>query len=463
MKTKHIKKTKIIATIGPASMSKTILKKMFLAGMNCARINTAHGDFIQYKKMIENIRSVSKIPIMLDIKGPEIRVKTNSSVELRKGETVEVGFDKNSPVRFTYNLYNEIKKGTLILMEDGEVKTKVFDKVNGKLILKAVSGCTIKDSKSINIPSIKLKTPALSKKDKESIKFAIRNKVPYIALSFTRNAEDVNRIKRLMKGSNIGVISKIENFEGIENIDEIIDVSEGVMVARGDLGIEIEFEKLPMFQKEIIAKCNRHGKIVIVATQMLQSVIENPRATRAEISDVANAILDGADSVMLSGETAVGRYPINAINIMKKIALEVENDASNAAMIHPPKGVSEKITRTIFDLSEHLNPDAIIAITRSGYVPRMITKYRIDMPLIAVTDNKVVFEQLQLVYAVRPLLVKSLNKNKEIYEIARVCTYKGAVNAKDLVIFASGSNEPYRKLSRIEIHKIGDLLEFRGR
>jgi len=452
------KKTKIIATIGPASMRKSVLKKMYESGLNCARINTAHGTFSEYKTIIKRIREVCNIPIMLDIKGPEVRLKTTGDIPLKKGQKIEVGFDKGSLVSFTYNLYDEVKKNTLILIEDGKIKTKVVDKKNNALILKSLTDSVLKNGKGVNIPSVNLKTPPLSKKDAKAIEFAIKNKIEYIALSFTRNAEDIERVKKLLKNSGIKIIAKIENSEGIQNIKEILDSCSGIMVARGDLGIEIAAERLPILQKKLIKKANQLRKIAIVATEMLQSMIKNSRATRAETSDVANAILDGADAVMLSGETAVGNYPVNAVNTMKKIALQVENHTENKINTHI-KSISEAIAESAYELSENLRPNLIIVITKSGYTPKMIARYRVDMPILAVTDNKLVSKQLELVYAVKPLLVPVLNKNITAKDMIKVCSQHKLTKRNDLIVFVSGSHKPKRQVNRIEVHKVSDLLD----
>ncbi len=316
-------KTKIIATIGPACMSHSILRQMARSGMNIARINTAHGDFEQYDEIIRLTRNIKNIPVMVDIKGPEIRVRLNEELIVKRGKEYEFFYKDKRPC-FSYDFSKEIKVGEHVFFDNGQIKSRVKKKGKKSVILVFSKNNTIMPNKGVNIPGKKLNIPSLSKKDVKAVKYSVKKGIEFIALSFTRNKEDVKNLKRLIKNSEIKIISKIENLEGIKNIDEIIDASEGVMIARGDLGVEIPQERIPGIQKKIIRKCREKAKMSIVATQMLESMTFKPVPTRAEVSDVANAILDGANAVMLSGETASGKYPVKAVKVMRKIVREAE-------------------------------------------------------------------------------------------------------------------------------------------
>jgi len=294
-----LKKTKIICTIGPASLSKEVLERMYRAGMNGARINTAYGDLEQYRVIVNNIREVADIPIIVDIKGPEIRLRVRRKRTLKKGEIVEIGFN-HEEISFNHDFYEKMGVGDEIYIDNGKIRTRVVEKKSGVLRLLVMNSGEIDDGKGVNIPKKQLFVPSLSKKDLEIIEFAKEYDVEYIALSFTRDAQDVKNLRMKAVGFEGGIIAKIENFEGVKNFEKILDVVDCIMIARGDLGIEIELERVPLVQKSIIRRCNQRGKTVVTATDMLESMIHQPVPTRAEVSDVANAILDGTDAVMLS-------------------------------------------------------------------------------------------------------------------------------------------------------------------
>ena len=286
-----MKKTKIICTIGPASLSTEILEKMYQAGMNGARINTAYENLDQYKIIVNNIRETADLPIIIDIKGPEIRLQAKRRKTVKKGDILEVGFD-HEEISFNHNFYDKMNVGDYVYIDNGKIKTRVIEKNNGILRLLVMNGGEIADGKGVNIPNKQLSVPSLSKKDLEIIKFAKESDVEYIALSFTREAQDVDNLKIEAERFKGRIIAKIENFEGVKNFEEILDAVECVMIARGDLGVEIELERVPLVQKSIIRLCNQRGKTVVTATDMLESMIYQPTPTRAEVSDVANAILD---------------------------------------------------------------------------------------------------------------------------------------------------------------------------
>ena len=336
-----MRKTKIVCTIGPASESEEMLEKLIKAGMNVARLNFSHGDHAEHKARIDTIREVSKrlgktVGILLDTKGPEIRTHNmkDGVIELEKGNEVIVSMTEvegtSEKFSVTYdNLINDVDEGSYILLDDGliELQVKSIDKTNGEVLCDILNTGELKNKKGVNLPGVKVSLPGITDKDAEDIKFGISEGVDFIAASFVRRPSDVLDIRKLLEAqnnTNISIIPKIENQEGIDNIKEILEVSDGLMVARGDMGVEIPPESVPMVQKDLIRQCNKLGKPVITATQMLDSMQRNPRATRAEASDVANAIYDGTDAVMLSGETAAGQYPEEAVKTMRNIAVSAE-------------------------------------------------------------------------------------------------------------------------------------------
>ncbi|MCW4046304.1 MAG: pyruvate kinase [Candidatus Bathyarchaeota archaeon] len=319
-------KTKIVCTLGPASFSYEVIKDMHEAGLSGVRINTAYGSMEQYKRTIECVREIGEIPIILDVKGPEIRINANRMV-VNKGEFFDVGFGDKEP-SFNWDFYDKMAVGDLVIIDNGKVRTQVFEKFDRQLRLKVISEGEIADGKGVNVPNKQLSVPTLSEKDKEIVHFSVEHDIDYIALSFTRNVQDIINLKTEAEDFKGAIIAKIENPEGISNFNEILEHSDGIMVARGDMGVELEPEKVPAIQKSIIKACNQKGKPVITATEMLESMMSHPLPTRAEVSDVANAILDGTDATMLSGETAVGKYPVESVAMMSRIAAEAEK--SNA-------------------------------------------------------------------------------------------------------------------------------------
>lgn len=323
-----MKKTKVLCTIGPSSASKETIVRMVNAGMNGVRVNTAYGEFTQYSSTIDNVREVADIPIVFDIKGPEIRLKAAQKIAVEKGEVLKVGFNSEE-ISFNHDFYEKMEVNDAVYIDNGKIRTKVVEKNSRMVHLLFMNGGVLDDGKGVNVPNKKLATTTFRKEDLEIIRFATERGVEYFALSFVRNTHDLENFKSQVSGFEGGLIAKIENSEGVDNFDEILEVADGIMVARGDLGVEIEPEKVPLVQKAIIRKCNQHGKIVITATEMLESMIQQPNPTRAEVSDVANAILDGTDTVMLSGETAIGKYPVEAVEMMARIAGETEKAAEN--------------------------------------------------------------------------------------------------------------------------------------
>ncbi len=455
-----MKKTKIVATIGPASESEEILRELFLSGLNVCRLNFSHGSHEEHKIRIDNIKKVRKeldlpIGIMLDTKGPEIRLGDfkEGTIELKQEDiftltTRDIIGDK-SIVSISYKgLPGDIEKGSIILIDDGLVELKVLEIIDGRDIkCVALNNGILKNHKGVNIPNVKINLPAITEKDIDDILFGIENEVDFIAPSFIRKASDVLNIRKILEdnnGSEIEIIAKIENQEGVDNIDEILKASNGIMVARGDLGVEIETEEMPMVQKDLIRKSNIMGKPVITATQMLDSMMRNPRPTRAEVTDVANAILDGSGAIMLSGETAAGNYPVESVKMMCKIAFRTEESIDYTELFNSKSEKTEisttnAIGRATCTTAADLGASAIITATSSGYTSRAISKFRPKAPIIAATTKESVMRRLSLVWGVYPVLSPYKNTTDDVIEISIESTReKGYVDEGDLVVITAG-------------------------
>lgn len=455
-----MKKTKIVGTIGPASNSVETLKELFRQGLNVCRINFSHGDHETHLNTINNIKKAREelnlpIAIMLDTKGPEIRLGKFGvdHVDIELGDiftftTRDVVGDETI-VNVSYdNLANDVKPGDRILVDDGLVGFEVIEIINNTDIkCKALNYGEIKDNKGVNIPNVIVNLPALTEKDISDIKFGIENDIDFIAASFIRKASDVTNIRKILEennGQNISIISKIENREGVDNIDEILRVTDGIMVARGDLGVEIETEIMPLVQKDLIRRCNELGKPVITATQMLDSMIRNPRPTRAEVTDVANAILDGTSAIMLSGETAAGKHPVESVETMRKIAITTENALNYKNILKEKSNTTEDNTtnaigRATCYTASDLNASAIITATSSGYTSRAISKFRPKAPIIAATDKVSTLRKLSLEWGVYPVLTpESINTDEVIDNSVKSAIENGYVKEGDLVIITAG-------------------------
>jgi len=455
-----LKKTKIICTIGPASLSTEILEKMYQAGMNGARINTAYGNLDQYKIIVNNIRETADLPIIIDIKGPEIRLQAKRRKTVKKGDILEVGFD-HEEISFNHNFYDKMNVGDYVYIDNGKIKTRVIEKNNGILRLLVMNGGEIADGKGVNIPNKQLSVPSLSKKDLEIIKFAKESDVEYIALSFTRDAQDVDNLKIEAEGFKGRIIAKIENFEGVKNFEEILDAVECVMIARGDLGVEIELERVPLVQKSIIRLCNQRGKTVVTATDMLESMIYQPTPTRAEVSDVANAILDGTDAVMLSGETSIGKYPVESVSMMSRIAIETETTARSHVEDGRFINISDAISKAIQRICQNMPVDKIVTLTRSGYTAKMIARFRIAQPIIAVTPEERVMKQLELVFGVYPVHIDYRGEEDRILAVAKRLHSTNLIDKEDTVLFTAAFRTVLKHASNlIEIHNIRELMNF---
>lgn len=455
-----MRKTKIICTIGPASDNEEILSQIVEAGMCVSRHNFSHGDHEEHRKRIELVKTMRErhnkpIAIMLDTKGPEIRTGkfTAGKVELVEGAnfTIYAGEDvagDETKCSVTYaDLAKDVKPSDMILIDDGLVGLEVISIEGNKV------NCIVKNTgmvgthKGVNVPGVSIKLPAITEKDIADLKFGCEVGVDLVAASFIRKAADVLEIRKVLKengGDDILIFSKIENQEGVDNIDEIIEVSDGIMVARGDLGVEIPIEKVPSAQKMMIEKCNKVGKPVITATQMLDSMIRNPRPTRAEASDVANAILDGTDCIMLSGETANGKYPVEAITTMAKIAEATEEQINYESVLNKKRkehvpGVPTAISLSSVATAQELGAKAIIAATQSGSTAKIVSKYKPQCPVIAITPYEKVARRLNLSWGVYPIVAPKQETTDTLIEKSVEESLKaGFVNKGDLVIITAG-------------------------
>jgi len=459
--TKLLKKTKIICTIGPASLEAETLEKMFQAGMNCARINTAYGDLDRYNLIVKHVREVADIPVMVDLKGPEIRLQIDKEQTVNKGEVLEAGFNGEA-ISFNHNFIDQMSVGDVIFIDNGRIKTSVAEKDDGLLRLLVEEGGVVADGKGINIPNKQLMVPTLSKKDLKIIEFAKEQKVEILALSFTRNAKDVANLKSATEGFEEAVISKIENFEGIKNFEKILEVSEGIMIARGDLGVEIEPEHVPLVQKSLVRRCNQAGKTVVTATEMLESMMHQPNPTRAEVSDVANAILDGTDATMLSGETAIGEYPIKATAMMTRIALEVEKATQSSVEDRGFVNISDTVSSSIQRICQNMPLDKVVTLTRSGYTAKMISRFKIKQPIIAVTSNPTAKRQLELVYGVVPVHYEYTQEKDRIQAVACALYSMKLLDIEDTVLFTAAFRTQKKHASNlIEIHALKELVDLK--
>ena len=455
-----MKKTKIVCTIGPASESVETLVKLINAGMNVARLNFSHGDFEEHGARIVNIREASKITgkmcaILLDTKGPEIRTNNmkDGIVSLIAGETVRISMTEVEGTKdkfsITYpELINDVVVGNHILLDDGLIDLEVteIDRENNEIVTLIKNSGILKNKKGVNLPGIKTNFPGITQKDTEDIIFGIENDVDFIAASFVRRASDVLAITEILEKHNathIQIIPKIENQEGLDNINEILKVSQGLMVARGDLGVEIPTEEVPIAQKMLIKKCNALGKPVITATQMLDSMQRNPRPTRAEAGDVANAIFDGTDAVMLSGETAAGDYPVEAVTTMATIAIRTEEaivgQDAFALKAYSNTDMAEAIGQSVGHTARNLNIQTIVAATESGHTARMISKYRPKSHIVAVTFSERQRRGLALSWGVYPFVTEKPDSTDEMMELAaKVAKEEKFAKEGDLIIITAG-------------------------
>ena len=476
-----MRKTKIVCTIGPASESEEMLEKLMNAGMNVARLNFSHGSHEEHKARIDTIRKVAKrlnktIGLLLDTKGPEIRTHNmkDGLIVLEKGKEVIVSMDEveGTPEKFsvTYeNLINDVNIGSYILLDDGlvELQVKEINKDKGEVKCDILNTGELKNKKGVNLPGVKVNLPGITDKDADDIRFGIKENVDFIAASFVRRPSDVLDIRQILEEekAEITIFPKIENQEGIDNIEEILEVSDGLMVARGDMGVEIPPESVPMVQKDLIRKCNKLGKPVITATQMLDSMQRNPRATRAEASDVANAIYDGTDAVMLSGETAAGQYPEEAVKTMRNIAVSAEaaqdykkllSDRTKLVQTSLVNAIGVSVAHTALNL----NVKAIVAATESGSTARTISKYRPHSDIIAVTPSEKTARQCAIVWGVNPVVKEGRKTTDALLNNAVATAVEtGRVSNGDLIIITAGVPTGEKGTTNMmKIHLVGDEI-----
>ena len=445
------KKTKIVATIGPASNTPEVFERLVKAGLNMARLNMSHGEHASHKASIDVIRGVSEklqtpIPILLDLSGPKIRTGsyTTERITIETGKEITLTSEEivgdASRIYVNYpKLPQEVKVGSVILLDDGKKKLEVISTDGKEIRCKILVGGELKSRRGVNVPGAYLTIECITEKDKKDLVFGLEAGVDMVALSFVRRAGDVEDLRALMKkaGRSVPIIVKIETQEAIENLDAIIAATDGVMVARGDLAVEIPTEQVPVYQKKMIATCNRLGKPVITATQMLESMIHSPVPTRAEVSDVANAIFDGTDAVMLSEESALGEYPVEAIEMMSRIASAVES--SRSPIVAQPMSIQDSITASVCKTAKAIGATLIVALTETGTTARLIARFKSPYPVIALTPNESVRRELALVHGVHPYLVPNMRTlDESITNIRKFIEDNGLAKKGDLVVLAAG-------------------------
>ena len=474
-----IKRTKIVCTLGPASQSEEVLRELILNGLNVCRFNFSHGSHEEHKGRIDMVKKVREelnkpIAILLDTKGPEIRTGNFADPEvlLEEGSEFTITMDEVVGTKeictVSYKgLADDVKEGDSILIDDGLVGLRVKSVENGNIKCIVENSGIVKNHKGVNVPGVKINLPAITPKDISDIEFGIEEGIDMIAASFVRKASDVLAIREILEKNNAGdvlILSKIENQEGVENIDEILQVSDGIMVARGDLGVEIPTEEIPIVQKMIIKKCNELAKPVITATQMLDSMIRNPRPTRAEVTDVANAIYDGTDAIMLSGETAAGKYPVEAVKVMASIAKRIEQTLDYDRMLKE-KGsknvtVTDAISHATCTTAVDLNASAIITSTSSGYTAKMVSKFRPQAPIIAATSNEAVMRRLALTWGVCPIKSALAGNTDEVIEKSIEASIEsGYVKNGELVVITAGVPVGVSGTTNlIKVHVISEVL-----
>lgn len=447
-----MRRTKIICTLGPASSNRKTVEKMIDAGMNVARLNFSHGTHEGHQKYIDMVKTIRKergcpLAIMLDTKGPEIRtgVMKDGPVKLIDGQDFtltarEVEGDDKEVFMTLPELPSQVKAGNIILVDDGAIKLRVKSTTETDIICTVEAGGKLSDRKGINVPYVAVDMPYLSEQDKSDLLFEIENDVDFVAASFVRSKQDIIDLRKFINyngGHDIRIIAKIENLQGIEAFDDILELSDGIMVARGDMGVEVEYERLPGLQKRFIHKCYQAGKMVITATQMLESMIKRQLPTRAEITDVANAVFDGTSAVMLSGETASGKFPVEAVRAMAKIAEQAENDAFDIATFRrikydmDTKDTTNAVCDAACTTAKDIDAAAIIALTKFGQTARRMSKFRPDVPIVAATPVEKTFHQLSLSWGVYPVIARYQNTTDQLFVHAVDC-------AKQIDLVADG-------------------------
>ena len=469
-----MKSTKIVATLGPASDSEDIIRKLHDSGMDVVRLNFSHGDHAYFKKVIRTVRKVNPdMAIMLDTKGPEIRTgECKEGITLDEGDRIRItnkGKECNKDrIVIRYAKLMNLKKGDMILLDDGTIELRVIDKKDG-LLVEVIDGGTLYSRKTVSIRGHNIEIPFLSEKDKEDIMFGMHNDISFIAASFVRNVDDVRQLRRFIDKHDpkVKIISKIEHWEAVNNYKEIVDASDAVMVARGDLGVEVSLEKVPKIQTEIIHECNQKGKPVIVATQMLESMKDNPNPTRAEVGDVARAILEGTDAIMLSSETTIGKYPVRAVKTFAKIAKEYDSQVKHNVVEELDHKVDRNsialfITRVIYMASKKLEVDAILTPTESGASARNVSRFKPSCPIFAITPDIMVMRQLQLSWGVKPMIETRRFKRTDfmVNDLVKKCHNAGYLKKGDMIAIAAGTRVSRSgHTNQVEVHYVDEILK----
>lgn len=455
-----MRKTKIVCTIGPATDDDKVMREMMLAGMNVARFNFSHGDYEMHKRRFEQVvrlRNELKLPIatMLDTKGPEIRLGKfvdDKPVVIKDGDTytlttVECKCTAQKACISFKGLPHDVTVGTTILINDGVIELRAEKITDTDIVCTIINGGTLSNNKGINVPGVELSMPYLSERDMSDLEFGSKMGYDFIAASFVRSSADINYLKKFTKSlgwTTPRIIAKIENMDGVNNIDEIIDAADGIMVARGDMGVEIPFEQIPAIQKEIIAKGYMAGKQVITATQMLESMITNPRPTRAEITDVANAIYDGTSAIMLSGETAAGKHPVEAVKTMALIAETTEKDINYISRLSKRpvsivKNLTNAISHAAVTTAHDIGAKAVITVTKSGSTARNLSKFRPSCMIIGCTPNETVLRQMSLSWGVAPVMMDEKENTDELFESAiNAAVEHGLLESGDVAVITAG-------------------------
>lgn len=470
-------KTKIVCTIGPATESEEMIEKLIQAGMDVARLNFSHGTHATHRKVIRNIRMIGRrlnkpVTVLQDLQGPKLRVGRirDGAVQLKKGNSITISThdmvgDEHEISTIYENLPDDVRPGDKILLDDGMIQLKVTTVKDRKVICEIIEGGKLSDHKGINLPGVNVSMPSFTEKDREDLLFGIEEQVDVVAMSFVRKPEDIKDVKKIIadKNGDISVIAKIEKPEAVRYLDDIIKVSDGIMIARGDLGVEIPLEKVPPLQKEIIRKSRQLGKPVITATQMLESMKSHARPTRAEVSDVANAIFDGTDAVMLSAETSVGLYPAETVTTMDRIIEEAERsqgDFQNLTMNFndPALSIADAISCSACEAAEQLNARAIVAFTTSGFTAKMVSKNRPNTNIIAFTPSEIVQHQLNLCWGVLPIKMEFLENTDEIVKkTEEVLLAKKLVQQGDIIVILLGSPVFIKGTTNLmKLHIIGE-------
>ncbi|MEI6494645.1 MAG: pyruvate kinase [bacterium] len=454
----HTKRTKIVATIGPATESKEMLEQLFLAGVNMARLNFSHGDHPEHQARVDKIKILRKklglpVAILQDLSGPKIRIGEfyQERVTLTEGEkfvltTKKIIGDEHKAYVNYAKLPKEVKKGGTIFLDDGKKRLEIEKIVGSEIHCRIIAGGETKGRRGVNVPGAYLSLSSLTDKDRDDLVFGVKNDVEYMALSFVRQAKDVQGLKDILKkkkANNIKIISKIETLEAIENIDQIIEVSDGIMVARGDLAIEVPAEEVPMMQKTIIHKCNKAGKPVITATQMLESMIHTPVPTRAEVSDVANAIFDGTDAIMLSEETTLGKYPVRAVEVMKRVAAHNEDHIDYGDILGKEHLIHKKMTDSFsyaaLNIRHEIGGDVIVALSQTGYTARMMSRHKPKKPLVVLTSDEKTYNQLALSWGCYPIMTREFKTLAETIDQTRKVLLQHKIAKKgDIAVIVAG-------------------------